>query len=140
MIKRPSNRRGYALLLVLIFVVLFTAILGVAWRRVASALRIERASEVRKQCDQGSIQALAQAMQFLETCLRRNSPTTARINGDDGSKLSYAYQSNNLPPPSKTQWYLIDFVRDNPDGSEWSVSVTTSTDDHGLAHLPSAPP
>ena len=75
MIRRRSNRRGYALMLVVVFVVLFTAILGVAWRRVASALRVEHVSEVRKQCDQGSLQVLAEAMKMLETCLRVNTST-----------------------------------------------------------------
>lgn len=65
--RRRSNRRGYALMLVIVFVVLFTAVLGVAWRRVASALRIEHVCEVRKQCDAGSIQVLAHAMRVLET-------------------------------------------------------------------------
>ena len=62
-------------MLVVVFVVLFTAILGVAWRRVASALRVEHVSEVRKQCDQGSLQVLAEAMKMLETCLRLDTST-----------------------------------------------------------------
>ncbi len=75
LIRRRSKRPGYALMLVLVFVVLFTAILGVAWRRVASALRVEHLSEVRRQCDQGGLQVLADAMKMLETCLRLDTST-----------------------------------------------------------------
>jgi hypothetical protein len=81
MTGRASNRRGYALVLVLIFVVLFTAILGVAWRRVASALRVEYVSDVRKRCDKGSIQVLAEAMKVLETRVSCDSANGVRLNG-----------------------------------------------------------
>jgi hypothetical protein len=66
-------------MLVVVFVVLFTAILGIAWRRVASALRVEHVSEVRKQCDQGSLQVLASAMKVLETRLRVDSNSNLSI-------------------------------------------------------------
>jgi hypothetical protein len=135
--RNPSHRRGYALLLVIAFVVLFTAILGVAWRRVISALRIEHVSEVRRQCDQGSIQALAKAIQVLETRLRRYTLTDARLDGSGGSSLSYAY---NLP--STAQWYTVTFAREttDTDGTKWAVSVTTASSDPGLPLLPSNPP
>ena len=70
MIRRRSRRRGYALMLVVVFVVLFTAILGVAWRRVASALRVENACDVRRLGDNRSLQGLADAMNTLESRLR----------------------------------------------------------------------
>jgi len=113
-----SNRRGYALMLVLVFVILFGAVLGVAWRRVASALRVERFSDVRRQCDAGSIRVLAQAMQVLETRLRQPGSGAARIDGWDNSPPPY-YQILN------TTAYRIDFTREgNNDGTQWSVSVS----------------
>jgi len=137
MTQHPSHRRGYALLLVMVFVVLFTAVLGVAWRRVISALRIEHVSEVRKQCDQGSIQVLAKAMQVLETRLCRNTPTATKLNGSDSSTITYGY---NLP--NTTRWYTIKFTRESTDtdGTNWAVSVTTANSDPGYLYLPSNPP
>jgi hypothetical protein len=137
MTRHPSHRRGYALLLVMVFVVLFTAVLGVAWRRVISALRIEHVSEVRRQCDQGSVQALAKAVEVLETRLRRNTTTTAKLNGSDSSTITYGY---NLP--NTNQWYAITFSRENADtdGTKWVVSVTSANSDPSLPSLPSNPP
>ena len=121
----------------MVFVVLFTAVLGVAWRRVISALRIEHVSEVRKQCDQGSIQVLAKAMQVLETRLCRNTPTATKLNGSDSSTITYGY---NLP--NTTRWYTIKFTRESTDtdGTNWAVSVTTANSDPGYLYLPSNPP
>jgi type II secretory pathway component PulJ len=138
MSRHPSQRRGYALLLVMACVILFTAVLGVAWRRVASALRIEHVCEIRRQCDEGSIQVLAKAVQVLETRLRRNSTTSARIDGVDSLAITYRYQSDSLPNPS--QWYTITFTRTNSDGTQWAVSVATSASDPGGTDLPSNPP
>lgn len=138
MSRHRSQHRGYALLLVMASVVLFTAVLGVAWRRVVSALRIEHVSEVRRQCDEGSIQVLAKAVQVLETRLRRNSTTSARLDGSDDTEINYRYQSSTLPNPS--QWYSITFTRTSTDGTQWSISVATSSTDPGYADLPGNPP
>jgi hypothetical protein len=71
--KRPA-RRGYALMLVMIFVILFLATLGVAWRQVKSVLRIEtvRATQMRR--DQGCLPAVVRAIHFLETTMPGSSP------------------------------------------------------------------
>lgn len=136
MTRRHSQRRGYALILVMVFVVLFSAVLGVAWRRVVSALRVENVSEVRRQCDAGSIQVLAQAMKVLETCVRW-STDGATINGS--TDATYKSQGAN------GQWYKIVFTRTsagtaNP--AAWSVSVFLITDESALslADLPTNPP
>jgi hypothetical protein len=64
---KRSRRSGYALMLVVLFVVLFLAMLGVTWRQVASVLRIEtvRQSQVRR--DQGCLMAVLKGIRFLET-------------------------------------------------------------------------
>ena len=125
MIQRRSQRRGYALMLVVVFVVLFTAILGVAWRRVASALRVERLSEVRKQCDQGSLQVLAEAMTMLETCLRVNTSTNV-------AKLPTSSPDNEfyevLGTSPNLTYYIVTFAPSGGDasGRQWTVSVKTA--------------
>ena len=154
MSRRLSCRRGYALLLVMVFVVLFGAVLGVAWRRVGSALRIEHVSEIRKQCDRGSIQVLAQAMQVLETRLRRNSGTgVAELDVSETSTPDYR---NSFSCQSRTQfdisddpdhpdmrWYVIAFTYESTDAEgdqRWSVNISSTKDDPGLPFMPISPP
>jgi len=138
MTGRRPNRRGYALMLVIVFVVLFTAILGVAWRRVASALRVEHLSEVRRQCDGGSVRILADAMKVLETCLRASGGGVTL----DGSADTERHYKKDI---GDGKLYHVAFVRTGAlDGTEWSVSVTVtnSTDSvvQGYDVLPSNPP
>ena len=65
---RPTSARsGYAMMLVLVFIVLFLALLGVAYRQTAAALRIESVRSLQIQRDEGSIHALARALALLET-------------------------------------------------------------------------
>jgi hypothetical protein len=122
--RRRPKRRGYALMLVLIFVVLFTAILGVAWRRVASALRVEHVSEVRKQCDQGSLQVLAKAMALLETCLRLDATGVAKL--PTSSPENEFYEALGASP--NLTYYIVAFVHTDGDatGRKWTVSIKTA--------------
>jgi type II secretory pathway component PulJ len=131
--KSPrTDRRGYALMLVLVFIVLFSAILGVAWRRVASVLRLETLSEVRRQCDSGSIQVLAEAMKLLETCLRLD--TASNVASLPGSSPQNEF-CETLPDPSdptnpaKYRHYIVTFAPTDGDatGRKWTVSVKTAT-------------
>ena len=133
-----SSRRGTALLLVMLFVVLFSAMLGVAWRRVASAISTEHLSNVRQRCDNGSIQVLAQAMKVLETRLRWST-------ADSAAELDVSNTStpNYLPPlsafscksqtsyqlsdsPADTYWYIVVFTPTAANGTAWSVSVAAA--------------
>jgi hypothetical protein len=84
-IRGTTPRRGYALVLVCFFVVLFLALLGVAWRQMASVLRMaslqpiqtigNNTSIFQTQRDPGSVPALALAVQMLETrlCLKTSN-------------------------------------------------------------------
>jgi hypothetical protein len=64
--RRPPSRRGYALVLVIVFNVLFLAIIGVAWRQMSSAIRTFSVRTDRIQQEQGALQALAHALRALE--------------------------------------------------------------------------
>ncbi len=65
---RPtSSRSGYAMMLVLVFIVLFLSLFGVAFRQTAAALRIETVRELQILRDEGSLHALARALALLET-------------------------------------------------------------------------
>ena len=72
-------RRGYAMMLVLVFMVLFLSMLGVAYRHVGAALRIETVHAAQTSRDEGSIQAIARALTLLETGLPPGSPYTCGV-------------------------------------------------------------
>jgi hypothetical protein len=140
--RRRPRRHGYALVLVMVFVVLFTAVLGVAWRRVASALRVEHISTVRSLSDEGSIQALAAAMKVLETRLYYDTATSSiKFDGSTDSEKTYwkSYDTSD-----GTKYYKITFTRTGAlDGREWSVNVTVISADDAAAiavQLPANPP
>lgn len=63
---RPP-RRGYAMVLVLVFIALLLTFYSVAYRNVAAALRVETARSLQQQRDEGVIHALARAVALLET-------------------------------------------------------------------------
>ncbi len=146
--KNRPNRNGYALMLVMVFVVLFGAVLGVAWRRVGSALRIERAAEIRKQSDRGSVQVLAQAMRVLETRLRLNNDGEAELDVSSTTTPDYrttftfrsesSYDISDDPDRPNIQWYIIRFDR-QADG-QWTVNITSTKTEPSDPVLPSNPP
>jgi hypothetical protein len=109
------------MVLVTVFVLLFGAFLGVAWRRVASALRVEHVCEVRRHCDAGSIQVLAQAMQVLETRLRLASQGV-ELAGSDPVTLNSTYNYS-VQYPAGGSWYTVTFTCTRNDGTQWNVSV-----------------
>lgn len=136
-LTKRASRQGYALLLVMVFVVLFSAVLGIAWRQVASALRLEHVHELRKACDAGSIQVLAQAMQVLETRLVQTSQGVELAGSSPvalNSTFSYAQQYGG-------SWYTVTFTCTKSDGSQWDVSVTAPPNGSStFPSLPSNPP
>ena len=75
-------RRGYAMMLVLMFIVLFLALLGVVYREVAGALRIESLHSIEVQRDAGSVHALARALALLETGLPPANPYVCGVTID----------------------------------------------------------
>ena len=65
--KRKPSRSGYAMLLVLAFLVLFFSAMSLAYSQLASLIRAETARARELQRDQGSVPALARALALLET-------------------------------------------------------------------------
>lgn len=74
-----TPRRGFAMMLVLVFIILFMAMLGVACRQTASALRIESVSLVQKQRDEGSLHAVAKGLALLETGIPPTDPYVCAV-------------------------------------------------------------
>ena len=77
--KRGSPRSGFAMMLVLVFILMFLAMLGVACRRTASALRIESVRALQTQRDEGSLHALARGLALLENGLPPANPYSCAV-------------------------------------------------------------
>jgi hypothetical protein len=77
--KRAIKRPGYAMLLVLVFLILMTSLLALAYSQLASVLHIEsvRAQQIHR--DSGSTQAVASALALLETGFPPSSPYTCDV-------------------------------------------------------------
>jgi hypothetical protein len=72
--KALSKRGGYALLIVLAFVLLFVLVLGVAYQQMQSALLVESVLLEEAQRDEGSVAAVARGVTLLETGLPPSDP------------------------------------------------------------------
>jgi hypothetical protein len=91
MTRRRPNRRGYALILVAVFCVLFVTFMSVAWRRLASTICTFSARSTQFQHDQGMIMALADAMRALEV-----GPPPPPLSDAEGSQYT-CYCCENVP-------------------------------------------
>jgi len=98
--RSRSDRRGYALLLVIIFVVLFLAMLGVVWRQTASVLRVETLRAIQARRDQGCLLAAVQGIHYLEQNTTPTSPQTFTVNG---------------------RFFTVTFLQDPVDATKWTV-------------------
>lgn len=67
--KTRPPRRGYAMLLVLVFITLVLSVYGASYRYMAAALRVEAARTLQEARDEGSMHALARGLTLLETGL-----------------------------------------------------------------------
>ena len=72
--RKKHSRSGFAMMLVLVFIVLFLGLLGVALRQTAAALRIESVRIMQTERDEGSIHAVALGLTLLETGLPPADP------------------------------------------------------------------
>jgi hypothetical protein len=103
--RKPSSRRGYALMLVIVFLVIFLAMLGTAWRQVASVLRVEtaRASQTRR--DQECLLAAIKGMHLIE-----DGTITASCSGE-------------YPLDGCSNTFTITFEKDAGDPTIWTVKA-----------------
>lgn len=72
--KLHRERAGYAMLLVLLFLVLMFSLMALAYGQLGAALRLETARAQQTQRDEGSLQALAKGLALLETGLPPTDP------------------------------------------------------------------
>jgi len=78
--KTPSpSRPGYAMMLVVVFILLFLALLGVTYRQIGAAVRIESTRVLQVKRDEGSVHAVARGLALLETGLPPYNPYTGAV-------------------------------------------------------------
>lgn len=108
MIASRPNRRGYALMLVVIFVALFLTMLGLSWRHTASLLRVETVRAVQMRRDRGCLQAAIQGIHYLEKCkVSGDTPSTQQFLIDGFSKTFDVSFSNEGVSGGSTTWKII---------------------------------
>jgi hypothetical protein len=105
---------------VVVFVVLFLAILGVASRQLAAVLRVETVRAQQAQRDQGSVAAVALGLGLLETGLPPSDPYSCAAT---------------VTTATGTASYAVTFASDGSGG--WSVSAAPAAPGDGLPALPS---
>lgn len=111
-IRRSSHRRAYALLMVLMFNVLFLMLLGVAWRQMASAIRIAKVREEQVQRDEGVVCAMARAMNMLET----GRPPLAE------AATSYGCYTT-ITTSSGSRYFRLTFTPSIVSADTWTIAV-----------------
>ncbi len=95
------------MVIVVMFIVLFTALLGVVFRELAGALRVETLHTLEVQRDTGSVVALAQALALLQTGVPPASPYVC-------------YTTVGTPPSSQN--FIV--TLSSEDGTTWTVQVS----------------
>jgi hypothetical protein len=107
--RRPSRRGGYALMLVIVFLVIFLALLGTAWRHVASVLRVETVRAIQTRRDQGCLLAVIKGMHYLEDTATPSSPQEFAIDGFSNT-------------------FTVTFEQDSGDPTIWTIKAVPTPD------------
>jgi hypothetical protein len=84
--KSSTRRRGYALVVVLLFLTLFMGLWGIAARQIGTMLRIEQARARQAKSDTAALPAmaaLAQALAALEVGYPPSSPYVVGVGSTD---------------------------------------------------------
>ena len=101
-----GRRGGYAMLLVLAFIAAVFSIYSLSHRHVVSLIRTEHARSLARERDAGSLKALADACELLETGLPPNDPWTCGTLINTGTV---------------TQLFVVRF--ETSGSSEWTIDV-----------------
>jgi hypothetical protein len=115
----PTARRGYAMAAVIIFLALMLALVAICQRELATVLRIKRARAQVEQRDEGAVDALARALQLLETGL---PPSDPYVCGTDEET------------PVGVQSYTVTFTSTGID--QWAVAAVPTPPDQSPAPMP----
>ncbi len=64
--KSKKTRPGYMIAVVVVFLVVLMAMIGETFRQIGTTLRIEAARSRRVACDEGSMEAAAWALSYIQ--------------------------------------------------------------------------
>ena len=137
--RRP--RRGFALMLVVVYSTLVLSAWGVANRRTASILALKRAHADRLVAVLGQVvesrdyprEAATRGIALLET-----GDPPDETDPDSGNPRPYACKVTF----SEDQVYVVKFVKDENDATRWTIDVTPSdqwSETPALEDLPEMP-
>jgi hypothetical protein len=116
---RNRPRAGYAMMLVVVFLVLILSLSSVAFRNLGTALRIESARAVTQVRDEGSLQAAARGLAVLQTGLPPTDPYVAGVT---------------IETSTGTRNFSVTFASE--DETIWSVQAAPVVDVDALIPLP----
>jgi len=77
--KHKHNRAGYAMLVVLAFIVFFFSLLAIGTGQLSSLLRSQTVQKETTRCDEGSTTAVARGLALLETGYPGTSPYSCGV-------------------------------------------------------------
>ncbi|HTQ39101.1 MAG TPA: hypothetical protein VMJ32_08730 [Pirellulales bacterium] len=104
--KHKQHRAGYAMLIVLAFIVFFFSLLAIGASQLSSLLRSQTVQQEMTSCDEGSTTAVARGLALLETGYPATSPYVCGV--------TLSTSSGNLPF-TVTMTYL--------GSSKWTVNA-----------------
>jgi hypothetical protein len=116
-----SRRQGYAMLLVLAFLVFMFSLLGLAYRPLGSLLRAETLRVHQVTRDEGSIRALAKGLALLETGYPSTNPYVC---------------GTSIVTSSGTRAFTVTFAELG--GNHWSVRAAPTADGENPQAMPTA--
>ena len=116
--RQHHARKGYSLTVVLIFLILLFALWSTVYRSTSSLLRIETNRVLQQSRDQGTMNAMAQALQLLQYSTPSDSSNPSRtlfvygvtltVPGTTGSctSASYTVQFSPVPAQGPYRWQV----------------------------------
>ena len=107
------------MVMVVIFIVLFTAMLGVVFRELAGALQVETLHKLEVQRDTGTFVALSQALALLQTGLPPTNPYECSVT---------------INTATGPQAFNVTFT--SPDEVNWQVQTAPSADGPASQPMP----
>ena len=133
MTHRRWDRRGYALVLVAAFSLLFVTFMGVAWRQLASTIGTFSARSDQMQQDQGTVMALADAMRALEVGPPPLTAYSAKpcyccevVPVIENLRIRCPADRTSYPDATQTCYYQLTFVKSSDSSGNPVYSVTAT--------------
>ena len=120
-------RRGYAMTIVLVFLILMFALWGAVYRTTSSLLRIETNRVSQQTRDQGAINALAQAVQLLEYGKPSSPGNPSRTQFTYGVTETVPNADGSCGAATLDYTVVYTFSPTAGDPNQWQVQVSPGT-------------